>query len=78
MLNDLNRPKLTVSYARVNLIIDPCERTIGPRRYYLPTAVGGEAWSVVRSADSLDFVVATEDEYATMIIALRYGLSLVE
>jgi hypothetical protein len=78
MLSDLNRTRLIVSYARVNLIIDPCERVIGPRRYYLPTAIGGEAWSIVRCVDSLDFVVATEDEYASMIIALRYGLSPVE
>ena len=78
MLSDRTRPLLVVNYARVNEIIDHCERTIGPRRYYLHTAIGGEAWAIVRCADSLDFVVETEDEYAIMILALKYGLSRVE
>ena len=78
MLSDRTRPLLVVNYARVNEIIDHCERVIGPRRYYLPTAIGGDSWSVQRSKDSLDFVVETEDEYAIMILALKYGLSRVE
>ena len=78
MHSDRTRRRLTVGYARVNEIIDHCERTIGPRRYYLHTAIGGDAWAIVRCADSLDFTVETEDEYATTIIALKYGLTRVE
>lgn len=78
MLSDRTRIKLTVGYARVNEIIDHCERVLGPRRYYLHTAIGGEGWSIVRCVDSLDFTVETEDEYATTIIALKYGLNRVE
>ena len=78
MHSDRTRIKLTVDYSRVNLIIDHCERTIGPRRYYLHTAIGGEGWAIVRCVDSLDFTVETEDEYATTILALKYGLNRVE
>jgi hypothetical protein len=56
-------------------VVDYCSTNIGPQRYYLHTAVGGQGWRVYRTRmdPTWSIDLADELEAQAVIIALKYS-----